>query len=92
MFRLTKSYAQALAPTLRVNALAPGSRQAEGTHARDDWNSGRREKVIEMTPHRRIARPKELAGPALFLATQEAHYMTGVYMMCDAGYSVFGAR
>jgi len=92
MFRLTKSYAPALAPTLRVNALAPGSRQAEGTHARDDWNSGRREKVIEMTPHRRIARPKELAGPALFLATQEAHYMTGVYMICDAGYSVFGAR
>jgi 3-oxoacyl-[acyl-carrier protein] reductase len=92
MIKLTKSYAPALAPTLRVNALAPGSMQTEGTHARDDWNSGRREKVIEMTPHRRIARPKELAGPALFLATQEAHHVKGVYMMCDGGYSGIGAR
>ena len=92
MIRLTKSYASALAPTLRVNALAPGSMQTEGTHARDDWNSGRREKLIEMTPHRRIPRPKELAGPALFLATEVAHHMTGVYMMCDRGYSVIGAR
>ena len=92
MIRLTKSYASALAPTLRVKALALGSMQTGGTHARDDWNSGRRENAIEMAPHRRIGRPKELAGPALFLAKQEAYHMTGVYMMCDGGYSVIGAR
>ncbi len=91
MIGLTKSYASAFAPKVRVNAFAPGFMQTEGTLARDDWNNGRREKLISMTPMGRIPRPEELAGPALFLATDEAAHMTGCYMLCDGGYSMIGA-
>jgi 3-oxoacyl-[acyl-carrier protein] reductase len=91
MIGLTKSYAAALAPVVRVNAFAPGFMQTEGTLARDDWNHGRREKLIAMTPLGRIPAPEELAAPALFLATEEAAHMTGAYMLCDGGYSMIGA-
>lgn len=90
MIGLTKSYASVFAPTVRVNAFAPDFMQTEGTLAREDWNDGRREKLIGMTAMGRIPRPEELAGAALFLATEEASHMTGVYMLGDAGYSMIG--
>jgi 3-oxoacyl-[acyl-carrier protein] reductase len=91
MIGLTKSYAAAFAPVVRVNAFAPGFMKTPGTLARDDWNNGRREKLIAMTPMGRIPAPEELAAPALFLATEEAAHMTGAYMLCDGGYSMIGA-
>lgn len=91
MLGLTKSYAAAFAPTVRVNAFAPGFMETPGTLAREDWNSGRRERVLDQTPLGRIPAPSELAAAALFLATDEASHMTGNYMMCDGGYSMIGA-
>ncbi len=91
MLGLTKSYAAAFAPTVRVNAFAPGFMETPGTLAREDWNSGRRELVLSQTPLGRIPAPHELAPAALFLATDEASHMTGNYLMCDGGYSMIGA-
>jgi NAD(P)-dependent dehydrogenase (short-subunit alcohol dehydrogenase family) len=88
---LTKSYAAAFAPAVRVNAFGPGFMETESTLLREDWNNGRRERVLSQTPMRRVPPPEELAAAALWLATDDASHMTGNFVMCDGGYSMIGA-
>jgi 3-oxoacyl-[acyl-carrier protein] reductase len=88
---LTKSYAHAFAPTVRVNTFAPGFIETEATLQRHDWQTGRADQLRSMTPMGRIPRPAELAGTALFLATDDASHMTGGYMVADGGYNMVGA-
>jgi 3-oxoacyl-[acyl-carrier protein] reductase len=88
---ITKSYAHAFAPTVRVNVFAPGFIETEATLRRKDWRSGRAEQLRSLTPMGRIPGPEELAGPALFLATDDAAHMTGGYMVADGGYNMVGA-
>ncbi|MEU6407858.1 SDR family oxidoreductase [Microbispora sp. NPDC046933] len=88
---ITKSYAAAFAPTVRVNTFAPGFIETEATLNRQDWKAGRREKLISQTPMGRIPAPGELAGTALFLATDDARHMTGVYLNADGGFNMIGA-
>src|SRR5579862_8581522 len=88
---VTKSYAHAFAPTVRVNVFAPGFIETEATLARQDWQSGRGDQLRSLTPMGRIPGPAELAGPALFLATDDASHMTGEYMVADGGYNMVGA-
>jgi 3-oxoacyl-[acyl-carrier protein] reductase len=88
---LTKSYAQAFAPTVRVNVFAPGFMETEATLSRQDWKSGRAEQLRSMTPMGRIPGPEELAGAALFLATDDAFHMTGAYLVADGGFNMVGA-
>lgn len=87
----TKSYAHAFAPTVRVNVFAPGFIETESTLGREDWKSGRGDQLRKMTPMGRIPGPAELAGTALFLATDDASHMTGGYMVADGGYNMVGA-
>lgn len=91
MLGLTKSYAAAFAPTVRVNAFGPGFMETESTLTREDWTNGRRERVLSQTPMRRVPPPEELAAAALWLATDDASHMTGNFVMCDGGYSMIGA-
>lgn len=88
---LTKSYANAFAPTVRVNAFAPGFMETESTLGRDDWQSGRRDRLIAATPAGRIPPPEDLTGAALFLATEDASHIYGTYLIADGGYSMVGA-
>ncbi|XVQ07163.1 SDR family NAD(P)-dependent oxidoreductase [Spirillospora sp. CA-255316] len=88
---LTKSYAHAFAPTVRVNVFAPGFIETEATLSRQDWKSGRAEQLRSLTPMGRIPAPAELAGTALFLASDDAAHMTGGYMVADGGYNMVGA-
>ncbi|MDQ2897723.1 MAG: SDR family oxidoreductase [Actinomycetota bacterium] len=88
---LTKSYAAAFAPHVRVNAIGPGYIETETTLERADWRSGRREWVLERTPLRRIPRPEELVGTVVFLASQDAAHITGGFLICDGGFSMIGA-
>jgi 3-oxoacyl-[acyl-carrier protein] reductase len=39
----------------------------------------------------RIPRPAELAGAALFLATEDAAHITGGFVLADGGYNMIGA-
>lgn len=87
----TKSYAHAFAPTVRVNIFAPGFIETEATLGREDWKSGRGDQLRQMTPMGHIPRPEELAGAALFLATDDARHITGTYMVADGGYNMVGA-
>jgi len=88
---LTKSYAHAFAPTVRVNVFAPGFIETEATLGRKDWREGRGDQLRKMTPMGRIPGPAELAGTALFLATDDAFHMTGGYLVADGGYNMVGA-
>ena len=88
---LTKSYAAAFAPTVRVNVFAPGFMATEATLARQDWNSGRAERLRSLTPMGRIPGPDELAGAALFLASDDAAHITGGFLVADGGYTMVGA-
>jgi 3-oxoacyl-[acyl-carrier protein] reductase len=94
---LTKSYAHAFAPTVRVNVFAPGFIETAATLAREDWRSvesggrGRGDEMRSKTPMGRIPGPEELAGTALFLATDDASHMTGAYLVADGGFNMVGA-
>ena len=88
---ITKSYAKALAPTVRVNTFAPGFMETEALLARPEWQAGRREVVLSGTPAGKIPKPEDMTGAALFLASEDAHHITGSYMIADGGYSMLGA-
>ena len=88
---ITKSHAAAFAPTGRVNTFAPGFIETLATLNRADWQSGRADTLRALTPMGRIPRPEELAGKALFLATDDAAHMTGGYLVADGGYNMVGA-
>jgi 3-oxoacyl-[acyl-carrier protein] reductase len=88
---ITKSYAKALAPTVRVNTFAPGFMDTPAVMNRPDMKGGRLEQLQRDTPMGRIPPPEDLTGAALFLATDDAIHITGSYMICDGGYSMLGA-
>ncbi len=88
---ITKSYAKALAPAVRVNTFAPGFMETEALLARPEWLGGRRDDVLSSTPAGKIPGPADMAGAALFLASDDAHHITGGYLVADGGYSMLGA-
>jgi 3-oxoacyl-[acyl-carrier protein] reductase len=88
---ITKSYAKALAPKVRINTFAPGFMETEALLARPEWNAGRRDVVLSGTPAGKIPKPEDMTGAALFLASDDAHHITGSYMIADGGYSMLGA-
>jgi 3-oxoacyl-[acyl-carrier protein] reductase len=88
---LTKSYAAAFAPTVRVSTFAPPAHGNRGRLNRPDWRSGQGEELIAATPLGRIPDPAELAGTTLFLATDNAAHMNGVFLTANGGLIVIGA-
>jgi 3-oxoacyl-[acyl-carrier protein] reductase len=88
---LTKSYAAAFAPHVRVNALGPGFIETETTRAREDWRSGRREEILARTPLKRIPQPEDIVAPIVFLASDDSAHLTGAFLVYDGGFSMLGA-
>lgn len=77
---LTRSMALDLAPYgVRVNALVPGSIDTQGMAPEIKQERG---KTI---PLGRVGEPEELAGPAAFLASEDASYITGHILVVDGG-------
>lgn len=85
--QLTKSLAIAYAKDgIRANAIAPGWIDTPLTgDLRAD--SKRNQTILDRTPLGRWGDPNELVGPALFLAGQEASFITGAVLNVDGGYS-----
>lgn len=78
----SKSLALDVAPDIRVNILAPGFIEtAFGQEADPDW----KRKVEEMTPLRRWGRPEDVAGAAVYLASDAASFVTGQMIMVNGG-------
>lgn len=88
---LTKSYARAFAPNVRVNTLGAAFMETEALKNRHDWKSGRREVILQQTPLARIAQPKDMVGPTLFLASEESGFITGQFLLCNGGLAMVGA-
>ena len=86
--QLTRSLAVAWAKDgIRVNAIAPGWIVTPLTDpARAD--EARNRAIVERTPMARWGTPEDLVGPALFLASDAARFVTGVVLPVDGGYSV----
>ena len=86
--QLTKSLAVAWAADgIRVNAIAPGWIETPMTiPARSD--DARNRGILERTPLGRWGTPDDLVGPALFLASDAARFITGAVLPVDGGYSV----
>ncbi|MBN2568441.1 MAG: SDR family oxidoreductase, partial [Deltaproteobacteria bacterium] len=40
-------------------------------------------------PFRRFAKPEEIVGTAIFLASEASDYMTGSVVVIDGGYSIW---
>jgi 3-oxoacyl-[acyl-carrier protein] reductase len=92
---LTRTLARENAPTLRVNAVAPGPVETAflsgGTgrggvaHDKDGWfEKGRA--VIEATiPLGHVGQPDEIVGPMLFLLGPASRYMTGQILYVNGG-------
>ncbi|HHH31301.1 MAG TPA: glucose 1-dehydrogenase [Polyangiaceae bacterium] len=87
---MTKTLAVELGPSnVRVNAIAPGLVETKFASAivHDDDLVKR---VTERTPLGRYAQPDEIAGAALFLASDAASFVTGHTLVVDGGMTISG--
>ena len=76
------------APTLarRPNAINPGMVETEGFRAAGIGESEWRTKVEQETPLRRIGQPKDIAPTAVFLASDDASWITGENFFIAGGF------
>ena len=83
--QLTSVMALALAPRgVRVNAIGPGTILTEMSGALLSDEAAQR-RVLARTPMGRIGRPEEIAGIAVFLASDDSSYVTGQVIYADGG-------
>ncbi len=68
---------------IRVNCVAPGL--VYPTDASRATKEDVKEAIVAQTPLRRIARPEDVAGPVLFLASDWSRFMTGQVLVVDGG-------
>jgi pteridine reductase len=78
---LTKILARALAPKIRVNAIAPGFVLQSDIVTAEEW-----QRLINRIPLKRPARAEEIASALEFLLQNE--YITGQTIIVDGGYSL----
>lgn len=87
---LTKNAALELTPDgIRVNAVLPGLVETPLTR-RHFENPAAHAAFIARIPAGRAAQPEEIAGPALFLASDEARYVSGASLLVDGAWAVTG--
>lgn len=80
--QLTRHLAKQLAPMVTVNAIAPGPFESKMMHATLEAFG---DAIAASAPMKRIGRPSDMAGAAIFLASPAASYITGVILPVDGG-------
>lgn len=86
LIHLTKQLAAELGPKVRVNAICPGLVRTQ--FARALWEGEGGNAVARRNPTRRIGEPGDVAGLALFLASDLASWITGEAILVDGGQNV----
>ena len=81
---LTRHLARRLAPEITVNAVAPGPFESKMMAATLEAFG---EQIAASAPLRRIGRPDDMAGVAIYLASRAGAYLTGAVIPVDGGIS-----
>jgi NAD(P)-dependent dehydrogenase (short-subunit alcohol dehydrogenase family) len=84
---LTRHLARRLAPTVTVNAVAPGPFPSKMMAATLETFG---DMITENAPLKRIGRPDDMAGVAIFLASRAGAYLTGAIIPVDGGIATVG--
>lgn len=86
---MTRAMAVELACSgIRVNCIAPGFIRTNMSSVALEKDVERKKKVLSRTPLGRLGSPEEVANAALFLASDEASFITGVILPVDGGNSI----
>lgn len=90
--QMLRTLAAELGPQgVRINTIAPGVVETELTaqiRADEAWNAAYADKSML----RRWAKPEELVGPVVFLASQAGSFVTGSQLMVDGGWTAVDGR
>jgi pteridine reductase len=76
--QMTRGLARALAPRVRVNAIAPGA-----VLLPDGWTQEDEDHIVSTTPLKRLGSPKDVAEAVIYLI--QADYVTGTTLIVDGG-------
>jgi NAD(P)-dependent dehydrogenase (short-subunit alcohol dehydrogenase family) len=85
--QLTRHLARRLAPAVTVNAIAPGPFESKMMAATLDAFG---DQIAASAPLKRIGRPDDMAGTAIFLASRAGAYLTGAVIPVDGGIATVG--
>jgi NAD(P)-dependent dehydrogenase (short-subunit alcohol dehydrogenase family) len=86
--QLTRHLARRLAPRITVNAIAPGPFESKMMAATLEAFG---EQIAGSAPMRRIGRPDDMAGAAIYLASRAGSYLTGAVIPVDGGIATVGS-
>lgn len=83
---ITGVLARELGPRkIRVNAINPGMIETEGTHTAGFIGSDFNTMAVAQTPLGRIGQPDDIGGIAVFLASDDARWLTGETLLAGGG-------
>jgi 3-oxoacyl-[acyl-carrier protein] reductase len=83
---ITGVLANELAPRkIRVNAILPGMVETEGTHGAGIIGSDFEKQIVSETPLGRVGQPGDIADIAVFLASDDARWLTGEKLVASGG-------
>ena len=86
---MTRAMAVELSPKgILVNCIAPGFIATDMSAKALDSDAERKQKVFSRTPMGRMGEPADIGDAALFLASDQAKYVTGVVLPVDGGNSI----
>jgi 3-oxoacyl-[acyl-carrier protein] reductase len=70
---------------IRVNSINPGVVETEGTHAQGFVGSDFEKVMVGRTPLGRTGQPSDIADVAVFLASEDSHWLTGEKLVVSGG-------
>jgi NAD(P)-dependent dehydrogenase (short-subunit alcohol dehydrogenase family) len=80
LWMMTRYLAVEAAPDIRVNALCPGITAPDGEASHEIFRQ-----LLPHVPMRRLGRPEEMVGAAIYLASDAASYATGEVIFVNGG-------